>query len=106
MTTTTDTTTWADVPAPAGAARVFKPSQDATGRIVRPFLTFTTTVGDAQIDIVGEQRRDGTISSHGLFLYTDGDAGAGLDADHARELAAALIVAADALTGASSTVTA
>ena len=79
-----------DVPTPAGAVRTFAWQLDSNW--FRDFEGTSRRVGQAHVHICGRQQADGSsrrwITIHARHLH-------GLDAAAARELAAALIEAAD-----------
>ena len=91
----TDSNTW-NLPAPAGATRVYRPGPNMAGQPVRCFLGTSRQVYDVTIDIDGEQHPDGRVERQIGVWIGDGPSAA-LAAEQARELAAALLAAADEL---------
>ncbi|MBS9533536.1 hypothetical protein KIH27_08035 [Mycobacterium sp. M1] len=84
----TDAITWSTIPGPAGAQRIY-PAADG----VREFAGTSRKVREVSADIVGSQYLDGTVT-RSITVGLPHDM-ASLTAIEARELAAALVAAAD-----------
>lgn len=96
----TDAFHFGHLPVPADATQVVRSHQDRdTGVWIRPFVGSEWNIADVSLWVDGEQRADGQVSRSLIVSVSDvGETGGGeLTIDHARELAAALIEAANEL---------
>jgi len=91
------TTNYADIPAPADATKVTEWDRIFAVNVLHRFFYGTQRGGRVRVGINGYQNPDGSVRERWITVTVVPDLSNGLDAGAARDLARALIAAADEL---------